>query len=90
VNMLGGAERYEATPFFWSAHYDESLRYVGHAPKWDKIETDGSIAARDFTARYSFEGRLLAAVSLNRDRENLEIERTLDRARHEAGIRAAT
>lgn len=90
VNMLGGAERYEATPFFWSAHYDESLRYVGHAPKWDKIETDGSIAARDFTARYSFEGRLLAVVSLNRDRENLEIERTLDRARHEAGIRAAT
>jgi NADPH-dependent 2,4-dienoyl-CoA reductase/sulfur reductase-like enzyme len=90
INILGGAERYETTPFFWSAHYDESLRYVGHAPKWDKIEIGGSIEARDFTARYSFEGRLLAAVSLNRDRENLEIEQTLDRARHEAHNRVSS
>ena len=87
--MLGGSESYDATPFFWSAHYDHILRYVGHAPKWDKIEMDGSIASRDFTARYSLEGRLLAAASLNRDRENLEIERTLDKAHHEARVRAA-
>ncbi|MBX3429631.1 MAG: FAD-dependent oxidoreductase [Hyphomonadaceae bacterium] len=89
VNMLGGSESYDATPFFWSAHYDHILRYVGHAPKWDKIEMDGSIASREFTARYSLEGRLLAAASLNRDRENLEIERTFDKGRHEARVRAA-
>jgi NADPH-dependent 2,4-dienoyl-CoA reductase/sulfur reductase-like enzyme/nitrite reductase/ring-hydroxylating ferredoxin subunit len=85
INMLGGAERYVATPFFWSAHYDQSLRYTGFAPKWDKVEIDGSVAARDFTARYSNGGRLLAAASLNRDRENLEIERQLDAARRGAG-----
>jgi NADPH-dependent 2,4-dienoyl-CoA reductase/sulfur reductase-like enzyme/nitrite reductase/ring-hydroxylating ferredoxin subunit len=85
INMLGGAERYEAAPFFWSAHYDQSLRYVGYAPNWNKVEVDGSIADRDFTASYSRDGRLLAAVSLNRDHENLEIERRLDAARREAG-----
>jgi NADPH-dependent 2,4-dienoyl-CoA reductase/sulfur reductase-like enzyme/nitrite reductase/ring-hydroxylating ferredoxin subunit len=84
INMLGGAERYDATPFFWSAHYDQSLRYVGYAPSWDKVEIDGSISARDFTARYSRGGRLLAAASLNRDHANLEIERRLDAARREA------
>jgi NADPH-dependent 2,4-dienoyl-CoA reductase/sulfur reductase-like enzyme/nitrite reductase/ring-hydroxylating ferredoxin subunit len=89
VNMLGSAERYEATPFFWSAHYGQSLRYVGHAPKWDKVAIDGSVAARDFTARYSREGRLLAAATLNRDHENLELEQILDRARREARAQAA-
>lgn len=81
LNMLGGSERYAATPFFWSAHYNQTFRYVGYAPGWDKVDVDGSIAARDFTARYSRGGRLLAAVSLNRDRENLEIEQQLDAAR---------
>jgi NADPH-dependent 2,4-dienoyl-CoA reductase/sulfur reductase-like enzyme len=89
VNMLGGAERYEATPFFWSAHCGQSLRYVGHAPKWDKVAIDGSVAARDFTVRYSREGRLLAAATLNRDRENLEVEQILDSARREARAQAA-
>lgn len=84
LNMLGHSQRYETTPFFWSAHYDQSLRYVGYAPHWDKLEIDGSLAAREFTARYSRDGRLIAAVSLNRDRENLEIERTLDMARRAA------
>jgi hypothetical protein len=87
--MLGGAERYEATPFFWSAHCGQSLRYVGHAPKWDKVAIDGSVAARDFTVRYSREGRLLAAATLNRDRENLEVEQILDSARREARAQAA-
>ena len=81
INMLGGAERYRTTPFFWSAHYDQTLRYVGYAPEWDKVEIDGSTGKRDFTARYSKGGKLLAAASLNRDHENLEIERSLDAAR---------
>jgi NADPH-dependent 2,4-dienoyl-CoA reductase/sulfur reductase-like enzyme/nitrite reductase/ring-hydroxylating ferredoxin subunit len=84
INMLGGAERYERAPFFWSAHYDQSLRYIGFAPAWDKVEIDGSIAKRDFTARYRQAGKLLAAASLNRDHENLEIEQQLDAARREA------
>ena len=87
INMLGGEEAYVTTPFFWSAHYDKSLRYVGYAPKWDKVEIDGSIAAANFTARYRSNGRLLAAVSLNRDRENLEIEQSLEAARREASGR---
>jgi len=33
----------KAVPFFWSAHYDVTLNYVGHAEHWDRIEINGSI-----------------------------------------------
>lgn len=74
VNMLGAQERFAAPPFFWSHHYDASIRYVGHAKQWDGIEIDGSIDNGEFTARFMHQGRLLASASLGRDRDNLEAE----------------
>lgn len=79
LNMLGEHERFRATPFFWSKHYDQSIRYVGHAAQWDTIDIDGSVDAGDFTARFTQQGRLLAAASLGRDRESLEIHAAMDR-----------
>ncbi|MEQ1708755.1 MAG: FAD-dependent oxidoreductase [Terricaulis sp.] len=79
ISMLGEHERFPATPFFWSKHYDHSIRYVGHAKQWDAIEIDGSIATGDFTARFMAGGRLLAAASLGRDHESLEIHAQMDR-----------
>src|SRR4029079_1048035 len=29
--MLGRRERFDAVPFFWSQHYDVTIRYIGHA-----------------------------------------------------------
>ena len=31
LNMLGGREKFDAVPFFWSQHYDVPINYVGHA-----------------------------------------------------------
>ena len=73
-NMLGARERFDAVPFFWSLHYDTSIRYVGHAERWDDVVIDGSIDAGDCSVSYRRGGRTLAVATIGRDRENLEAE----------------
>jgi 3-phenylpropionate/trans-cinnamate dioxygenase ferredoxin reductase subunit len=46
-NILGQGQRVAAVPFFWSQHYDTSIKYVGHAEQWDRVDIDGDPAARD-------------------------------------------
>jgi NADPH-dependent 2,4-dienoyl-CoA reductase/sulfur reductase-like enzyme/nitrite reductase/ring-hydroxylating ferredoxin subunit len=75
--MLGEAVAAPAPPFFWSQHYDKTIRYVGAGRGFDRHEVDGSLDAEDATVRYFRGGRLVAAASLGRDRENLQIEADL-------------
>jgi 3-phenylpropionate/trans-cinnamate dioxygenase ferredoxin reductase subunit len=70
-NMLGGSERFRGVPFFWSSHYDVQLNYVGHAERWDKIEVSGSLKDRDATVAYRDGGRIVAIVTVYRDRDSL-------------------
>ncbi len=77
-NMLGAREPFGAVPFFWSAHYDASISYVGHAEKWDAIDVDGSLEERDCTLRYRAAGRTLAVVTMGRDRESLGAEAAME------------
>jgi NADPH-dependent 2,4-dienoyl-CoA reductase/sulfur reductase-like enzyme/nitrite reductase/ring-hydroxylating ferredoxin subunit len=78
-NMLGLRRRHTAVPFFWSKHYDLSIRYVGHAQQWDEIEIDGSIAKRDCIARFRKSGRTLAVATIGRDREALRAEAAMEK-----------
>ena len=80
-NMLGLRERFDAVPFFWSQHYDVTINYVGHAEKWDEVEIDGSLGAKDATVTYKRGGRVLAVATVYRDMASLEAERDIERAR---------
>lgn len=71
-NMLGARMPFRDTPFFWSAHYDVTIRYVGHVEGWDSIEVDGDVAAHDCTVSYRKDGRVLAVATIGRDRAALE------------------
>jgi NADPH-dependent 2,4-dienoyl-CoA reductase/sulfur reductase-like enzyme len=73
-NMLGIKQAYERAPFFWSQHYEATLRYVGYAERWDRIEVDGSIAQGDAAVRYFAGDRLLATATLGRDQQSLADE----------------
>ena len=77
-NMLGRREPFDALPFFWSMHYDVPIRYVGHAEKWDKVEIDGRVEARDCRVTYRRAGRVLAVATIGRDTENLRAEVELE------------
>jgi hypothetical protein len=74
--MLGARERFDAVPFFWSQQHDLLLSYVGHATKWDRVEIDGCLAAKDCTVTYRQSGRKLAVLTIGRDYPSLagEIE----------------
>jgi NADPH-dependent 2,4-dienoyl-CoA reductase/sulfur reductase-like enzyme/nitrite reductase/ring-hydroxylating ferredoxin subunit len=79
-NMLGQREAFDAVPFFWSQHYDVPINYVGHAEKWDEIQVDGDIRARDCLVRYKSGGRVLAVASIYRDVASLQAELAMERA----------
>ena len=78
-NMLGAHERFDAVPFFWSQQHDLQLNYVGHATKWDRIEIDGSLAAKDCSVTYRQGGRKLAVLTIGRDADSLAAEIELEK-----------
>jgi 3-phenylpropionate/trans-cinnamate dioxygenase ferredoxin reductase subunit len=77
-NMVGNGERFADAPFFWSAHYDVVINYVGHAEAWDRSEVEGDLAAHDGKVSYFKAGRLVAVATVGRDHENLEAEVALE------------
>jgi len=78
-NILGARERFDAVPFFWSKHYDTSIRYVGHAQTWDDTRIDGSVDAGDCSVSYLRGGRTLAVATIGRNLENLKAEVRMER-----------
>jgi apoptosis-inducing factor 3 len=78
-DMLGLGAPFLDVPFFWSQHYDVRLAYVGHAESWDTVEVSGSLAAWDATAVYRRAGRVLAVLTVGRDRQSLAVEAALER-----------
>ena len=77
-NILGRRERFDAVPFFWSQHYDVAINYVGHAERWDSIEIDGSLDARDCAVSYKLGGRTLAVATISRDVQSLQTEAAME------------
>jgi len=78
-NMLGRRERFDAVPFFWTEQYDFVLNYVGHAERWDQVEIDGQLDARNCAITYRRAGRKLAIAAIGRDLEALRAEVELER-----------
>ena len=77
-NMLGQRERFDAVPFFWTRQYGVSVKYVGHAEKWDSVEIDGSLEARDCAISYKLGGRTLAVATISRDLHSLRAEAAME------------
>jgi len=78
-NMLGRRERFDAVPFFWSRHYDTTIKYVGHAERWDAVRMEGTFEARSCEIGYFRDGRRLAVATIGRDRASLAAEVQLER-----------
>jgi NADPH-dependent 2,4-dienoyl-CoA reductase/sulfur reductase-like enzyme/nitrite reductase/ring-hydroxylating ferredoxin subunit len=79
-NILGRRERFREVPFFWSAHYDVTISFVGHAEKWSRLAFSGSLARKDCRVEFMLDGRRLAVATVGRDRESLQAEAEMEGA----------
>jgi NADPH-dependent 2,4-dienoyl-CoA reductase/sulfur reductase-like enzyme/nitrite reductase/ring-hydroxylating ferredoxin subunit len=70
-NMLkdGADDTSQHVPFFWTTQAGISLRYVGHAEKFDDVVFRGKAVDRDFIAFYVQDGKLQAAAGVKHDLE---------------------
>jgi len=67
--MLGKGDAYAPVLYFWSDQYDLTLQYVGHASGQDDVVFRGDVASRRFLAFYLRDGRLRAALGVNRPKD---------------------
>jgi NADPH-dependent 2,4-dienoyl-CoA reductase/sulfur reductase-like enzyme/nitrite reductase/ring-hydroxylating ferredoxin subunit len=78
ANMLGRDQTFSMVPFFWTKHFDLSIRYVGHAEKWDETLIEGDLARRDCLVRFRSGGRDLAVATVGRDEQSLASEAAME------------
>ena len=77
-NILGQRTPCRLAPFFWSRHYDLSIRVTGHADRWDEVQVQGSIDARDCLVAFRRGGVVLAVATVGRDLASLRAEAALE------------
>jgi 3-phenylpropionate/trans-cinnamate dioxygenase ferredoxin reductase component len=65
-SMLGSTAPYDYIHSFWSDQYEHKLEYVGHTREWDDFVVRGSLDEGRLVGFYLREGRLEAAVGLDR------------------------
>jgi 3-phenylpropionate/trans-cinnamate dioxygenase ferredoxin reductase component len=65
-SMLGSTAPYDYIHSFWSDQYEHKLEYVGHATEWEQFVVRGSLEQRELVGFYLVDGRIRAAVGLDR------------------------
>jgi 3-phenylpropionate/trans-cinnamate dioxygenase ferredoxin reductase subunit len=68
-NMLGRHVAYDEVHWFWSDQYDANLQYAGFHSTWEQLVVRGRLGSDSFLACYVNEGRIDAAVALNRAKD---------------------
>ena len=77
-NILGFREPFDAVPFFWTQQFGVALRYVGHAGKWDAVEIDGTLDAKNCAVSYKRAGKTVALATIGRDIQSLQFEAAME------------
>jgi 3-phenylpropionate/trans-cinnamate dioxygenase ferredoxin reductase subunit len=77
-NILGRHRPFDVVPFFWSAHYDLTISYVGRGENWDRVDIAGSIRGHDCAVAFRRGGSTLALATIGRDEVSLKAEAAME------------
>ena len=80
ANLLGGDERYDPVPYFWSEQWGRMVQYAGHHPAGERVvmrEGDDGHWAAFWLAG----DRLVAALTVDRPRDLVQARHLMESAR---------
>jgi len=84
ANILGGSDRYDPVPYFWSEQFGRMVQYCGHHTGADRLVWRGDTEGRDWTACWLSGGgpggtaeRLTAVLAVARPRDLLQGRRLI-------------
>jgi 3-phenylpropionate/trans-cinnamate dioxygenase ferredoxin reductase subunit len=84
ANILGGDERYDPVPYFWSEQFGRMVQYGGHHTAADQLIWRGDPAAKDWSACWlagpgapGARARLVAVLAVSRPRDLLQGRRLI-------------
>jgi 3-phenylpropionate/trans-cinnamate dioxygenase ferredoxin reductase subunit len=77
ANIVGGRERYDPVPYFWSEQFGRMVQYVGWHGGADQIVWRGTSTAAKWAACFLAAGRLVAALTVGLPRDLLQARRVI-------------
>jgi 3-phenylpropionate/trans-cinnamate dioxygenase ferredoxin reductase subunit len=77
-NVLGLKQRFDVVPYFWSQHYDMTVRYLGFSLPWQQVTIAGDLAAHHASVVYRA-GKTVGFASIDENRLNLQAEVAMER-----------
>jgi NADPH-dependent 2,4-dienoyl-CoA reductase/sulfur reductase-like enzyme len=80
ANLLGGDERYDPVPYFWSEQWGRMVQYAGHHPAGDRVVERDAEDGR-WAAFWLAGDRLVAALTVDRPRELVQARHLMESAR---------
>ena len=84
-NMLGRRVAYDEVHWFWSDQYEANLQYAGFHTQWEQLVVRGRLDSGSYLACYVNDGRIDAAVGLNRPKDVRRVM-PLIKARHKVNL----
>jgi|SRR5579859_144337 len=77
ANILGGDERYDPVPYFWSEQFGRMVQYCGQHARTDVLVWRGDTGGREWTACWLAGDRLTAVLAVARPRDLLQGRRLI-------------
>lgn len=77
-SMCGMLEPYAETPWMWTDQFDVNLQIAGLPESWGELIVRGELAARDCIAFQLKDGKIEAALTINRPRDMRVARRLMD------------